>query len=284
MPKILIIGASSFLGKNLIEDLPKSWEIHGSYFNDSAFPEFAGKFSNVKPFRLDISRETITLPSGTYDEVIYLAANSDPRKSAEIPDVDLALNAGGIIKICSAAKFSRLIYISSGSVYNPVPLPYMISKKAGEEYVKYFASAKGFSYIILRLFYVYGPHIPENRLIKKLVNDLAAGRKEFTILGDGKNLINPLYVKDFTSAMQSIISSSQKNLQLDLCSDSDMTLTELISRVAKCFSTKISVKYEGQPLEKNLFHGDNSRFRKLFRFSARSLEEGILDWKKSLRP
>ena len=52
--KILIIGGSSFIGRNLIEKFPLEWDISASYNSSKSFLNFVKKYPNVKPFKLNV--------------------------------------------------------------------------------------------------------------------------------------------------------------------------------------------------------------------------------------
>ena len=51
--KLLVTGASGFIGRNLLLALPKHWEVIATYRNDESFSEFINRndLSFVKPFR-----------------------------------------------------------------------------------------------------------------------------------------------------------------------------------------------------------------------------------------
>jgi UDP-glucose 4-epimerase len=122
----------------------------------------------------------------TIDAVVHLAAR-DSAQCAVDPVSAVAVNIGGTVKICEAARRSNvqhLIYLSTIHVYgaslsgvvteNTVPRPrhpYAISHRAAEDFV--LAGSGYFSPVVLRLSNVCGfPLSPELGAWKLLINDL----------------------------------------------------------------------------------------------------------------
>ena len=282
--KLLIVGGSSFVGKNLILKSPTDWDVYATYHNDTAFPEFAKNFSNVKPVELDLTKEESvdklakTIPDP--DVIIYFAANSDPHKSVEFPVLDLKLNALGVVLILERVKCKRFVYISSGGVYLKTLLPYLFSKRAGEQYVKFFAEKKGFNYAIIRLFETFGPYIPKRKIFRKLVEQFDTGNADFTIYSDGTNLIDTIYIEDIVSALLKVI-SSDKTATVDLCSGHPISIRELVERVAKVYNITPNISHKGEAVENIYFAGDPKPMQKIFGFKTSiSFEDGIKKWQE----
>ena len=56
--KVTIIGGSSFIGKNLIEQSPKNWIVKATYCNAKNFNEFADEH-NIEAVKVDLVENTI---------------------------------------------------------------------------------------------------------------------------------------------------------------------------------------------------------------------------------
>jgi UDP-glucose 4-epimerase len=282
--KLLAIGGSSFVGKNLISKSPKEWDIHATYHKDATFPEFAKKFRNVNPIELDLTKEESVdklakiVPNP--DVIIYFAANSDPHKSVELPALDLKLNALGVVLVLERVKCKRFVYISSGAVYLKASLPYVFSKRIAEQYVKFFAEKKRFNYVIIRLFETFGPYIPQRKIFRKLVEQFDMGDPNFTIYSDGKNLIDKLYIEDTVSALLKVI-SSDKTATVDLCSGHPISIRELVERVAKVYNITPKISHKGDAVENVFFAGDPKPMQKIFGFKVSiSFEDGLKKWRE----
>ena len=51
---ILIIGGSSFIGKNLISKIPSSWNIRATYNTSLDFINYSNNFKNVEPLKINL--------------------------------------------------------------------------------------------------------------------------------------------------------------------------------------------------------------------------------------
>ena len=273
--KLLVVGGSSFIGRNLLPKIPKQVEVFSTYYSNEAAPGNSVKADLRNPDSIaELARK---LPE--VDVILYLAANSDPKKSIAEPLNDLELNALGLVRVLKSIRCRRLVYMSTGAVYQDELIPYVISKRTAEEYVKYFARAKGFSYVIVRLFDTYGPYSPERKIFRKLARQFSEGKAEVTLFGDGSNLIDPLYVGDTADALVKVIMSSGGDATADLCTGKPITLKELVERTGQIFGVKPKIRFEGEAVEKKTYSGDPSRMKELFGFSATvSLEGGFKRW------
>ncbi len=277
--KVLIVGGSSFIGRNLLETAPKEWEITATYYKNSSFAQFCERFPNAKAQMLDVVSGEIA--KGEYDVIIYIAANSDPKKSFVEPLYDLQVNAGGVIRVLEKIKCRKFIYFSSGAVYLKDKFPYLISKMAGEEYVKWHAGKKGFGYVIVRLFEAFGPYSPERKIFRKICGALERGEKSFTIYGDGKNFVDPMYVEDTARGIIAIANCEKENLTVDLCTGNPMTITQVAEAIARIYKVNLQLEYNGQAVENVFFKGNPKQMKENFGFEPKiSFEEGIIKWKK----
>lgn len=280
--ELLIAGGSSFIGKNLIENLPPDWNVFATYFSNSDFPNFVNKFSNIKTIKFDVTAPDFNLLPKKVDMIIYLAANSDPRKSIEDPANDLKVNALGVINILSNIKCKKIIYFSSGAVLlDNSNLPYANSKIAGENYVKFLASKNNFNYVILRLFETYGKYSPKRKIFRRLCEVFERGEKSFEIYGDGTNLVDPMYIDDCVTALIKIIKSESSNIIIDLCRGKPISITDVAKTIASVYGIKPNLTYKGTATERVYFKGDPTALKRIFGFEAKiDLSEGIKRWRR----
>lgn len=295
--KVIITGASGFIGKNLVLQSPKTWEVVASYHKTVDFPQFLERheLSHITPVRCDLTstdeiEELVKQVGSHFDVCIYLAANGDPAFSTEETSLDLKLNTITVINFLSLVEVKRFIYFSSGAVYdgakgfvspdikvNP-KLPYAISKLASEQYIRFFAHRGNIrEYVILRFFGAYGPYEPERKIYTKLVRAFCfEDKNEFTIRGDGKNFIDAMYIDDAIEGIIKVIESDKKNLIVDFCIGTPLTINELVNTIAAAFEKhEVQVHHEGTVPEHVCFYASPETMEKRFGFRPHiSLQDG----------
>lgn len=297
--KIIVPGASGHIGKNFLLRAPKNWSIIAIY-NRNSLENFVKEngLENVKPVKCDLSNEKdvnklSALIGNEFDVCLYLAANTLIPSSVTNPIFDLQANTLTVLNFLNYFRGDRIIFLSSGAVYdglsgyvNPEILvspkiPYSISKLASENYVQHYVKKKNTfkAYIILRFFGAYGPYENSRKIYSKLINAFYfENRNEFKVYGDGNNLIDAMYIDDTIDGILKTITSSNKNVIVDFCSGSPLTINELVYTTARTFGKeKPIIKHEGITEEYIDFYVSPDRMDKLFGFKpVIPLEDGLL--------
>jgi UDP-glucose 4-epimerase len=294
--RLLVTGASGFLGRNLLLSLPKETDLTAVYHRSTEFRAFlrASGLGHVRAVRADLSRSDgveAVVTEGPFDACVFLAANGDPALSVEQPAFDLASNCATLVNLLERCSFRTLVFLSSGAVYDglqgpvspasgPSPrLPYAVSKLAAERYLEHFRRRGRLERtVVVRFFGAYGPHEPPRKVYTRLVRrfGIEAGRR-FTIRGDGKNLIDAMYVTDAVRALRLLLEHPPVDRPvLDLCSGQPLTLTELVRRAAGAFGVEPEIDYEGAVPEHIEFRSADRTMADRFGFApAVGLEAGL---------
>lgn len=163
--KVLIIGASSYVGARLYLDLQRKHEVTGTYSKS--------KISD-KLVDLDITSRTAVFALVSRikpDVIIHVANNANARWCEANPEAAQLLNVTStqhIVEAANAVK-AKLIYISSFAVLNQGNV-YGRTKLASEEISK--KSSAG--WIILRPSYIVGfsPNTANDRPFNRLLRNL----------------------------------------------------------------------------------------------------------------
>ncbi len=293
---ILITGAGGFIGKNLLLSLSPEHRILAldrapgleEFIRGRGLENAAAATVDLKdPTALDnLAREH----GGEWEAVIYLAGNGDPAYSVTHPEADLTDTVLGLLNFCRYFRGGKFIYFSSGAVYDglegPVSprsaldprLPYAISKLADEGYVKFFRkSGRIDSYVILRFFGAYGPFEPPRKIYTRLVKNFALDKDpEFTIRGDGKNLIDAMFVGDAVRGVRKVLESGEGDRVVDFCLGEPYTIEELVREAARIFEIEPRIRKEGEVPEYIDFRPSPREMEELFGFTPRvPLEEGL---------
>jgi len=296
--RVIIPGASGFIGKNLLTNVPHGWDIVATYNTDKSFLSFVeGLHSNkIVAEKCDFLNlhdlESLKRKCGAhYNLCIYLLANSDPSKSVVDPSFDLRCNTESLINFLQLFRINQFIFFSSGAVYEghegvvfpDMPLsptlPYTISKLASEAYIRHFRKKGAISkYLIVRFFGAYGPYEPSRKVYTKLVKQFYFDRgEEFSIRGNGLNLIDAMYVDDAVEGILRMANASLEDTVIDFCGGAPITIQDLVLKAAEIFGiTKPKIVQKGETAEYNKFYANSLPFTQRYGFKPKTgLAEGL---------
>ena len=290
--KILLTGGLGFIGKNFLLHRPSDWQVFA--LDKTEDKNFQKKIKNAKFFKVELMDKNMVrilakkMPN--FDVCLHLAANGDPALSVADPLWDLRSTTETLINVGVNFDIKKLIYLSSGAVYdgsrgliskrtvvNPL-LPYAISHLAAENYCQYFQkSGKIKEYLIIRFFGAYGPYEPSRKIYTNLVKAFGVKKqREFIVRGNGKNLIDAMFIEDAVKGIVAAISSKKTNLTVDFCKGDHPTVNQLVQGAASVFNIKVGIKHHGQVPEYNQFYASPKEFEKLFGFRPEiSFDEGL---------
>lgn len=289
--RLLITGASGFIGRNVLLALPHTWEVVALYRSENSdflrFIQFH-QLGHVQAMRCDLTdvhqvNHAISQVGGDFESCLALASNTSIPGSIEQPTQDLMTNAVGLLHILQYCTFEHFVYLSSGAVYvglkglvSPASalsptLPYAISKLAAEQYVRVFVELRETlrSATIIRFFGAYGPYEPSRKLYTKLVHRFAFERNpHFTIIGDGENYIDAMYVDDAIKALMAVLTQppSDKVYCVDLGIGSRETVNQMVTRAAHIFGLEPQLHHNDAAAEYIQFFIDPQPFASTYQF------------------
>jgi UDP-glucose 4-epimerase len=294
--KLLLTGASGFIGRNVLLRAPRDWEIVAVYNRTGDLPAFIAEhgLGHVAPVACDLVNgdavAALAARVGGADVALYLAANGDPAASAERVRWDLELNTVAVVNVLEQYAIGRMVYMSSGAVYdglrgsvtpaspvNPL-LPYAVSKLASERYVAFFAERRRAlaSYTNVRFFGAYGPYEAARKITTRWLRAIMAGQRVFSIRGNGRNLIDFMYVDDAVDALLRVVADATFSGTVDLASGTPLTIDELVAAMARAVGVEVEVRHEGEVPEYIEFRSADTTMRERFGFTpAVSFTDGI---------
>ncbi len=280
--RVIVTGASGFIGRNVLLRAPRDWDIVAVAHRTPGFEAFVHELSNVRVERCDLTDaaavRALADRVGRADVALYLAANGDPAASAERPRWDLESNTVALVTFLEHCPVDHLVYLSSGAVYDgligpvspatPVTprLPYAISKLASEQYVRFFSErrhAPG-SYINVRFFGAYGPYEPARKITTRWLLALAAGQREFVLRGNGENLIDFMYVDDAVDGMLRLVQAKGTSATVDFASGAPVSVNAIVQAMARTLGVDVTVRHQGETEEYIQFHSVDRTMRDRF--------------------
>ena len=295
--KILVTGATGFIGKNLVESLKEKFEIYALILDEkekNVIPQI--DYILWKTF-FDRENEIKTLDGkklGKIDTVIHLASYGVNPKDNDIDKmIESNINlTKDLISNLERVSCKNIIFTGSGFEYgdkgkiklkedmelNPFSL-YGATKVSAFLIGKKLCESLGINYINLRLFNIFGEYEGSNRLIPQIINNYLEGKElNFTA---GNQVRDYLYIKDIIEIYEMILEKNiYNNETYNVCSSEEVTIKEFITKVANTIGiNKESLNFGIIPSRKEealYIVGDNSKLKKDFDWNRKySYEFGI---------
>ena len=218
--KFLITGGAGFVGSHVADGLlGTGHEVHVVDDLSSGARENVpgGATLHVCDIR-DRDALAEVFAEANPDRICHQAAQMSVSRSVREPVFDAEVNVVGLLNVCELARergVDRVSFASTGgALYGDVtepadeehPLlpiaPYGITKKAGEDYLRFYAHQYGLTCVALRYSNVYGPRQNphgEAGVVAIFSKNLLAG-KPITVNGDGKYVRDYVHVSDVAAA------------------------------------------------------------------------------------
>ncbi len=203
--KILIVGATGFIGKSIYQALKKS--------NDEVV-------------------------ASSRDLIDFTTLQNDKKLVNTLQKFDIVVNAVGIIAetktqtfeqmhtlapialfdACKEAGVKKVIHISALGTQTGTT-DYHVTKNRADEYLR----ASSLDYAILHPSVVYGDDGKSTALFQAL-----ATLPLTPIIGDGSQLLQPIRVEDLVATVQKCIESEEKTIELNVVGEEPVTYKELL--------------------------------------------------------
>jgi UDP-glucose 4-epimerase len=295
MKKIcLITGCAGFLGSHLTEYL-----LHRNYKVIGVDNLVSGKTRNIKKFmkqkdfifyNLDISNiKKIEKKIKKIDYVFHFAGHGELVPSIEKPDEyfkNNAMNTAILINFIRKYKVKKFIYAASSSCYGinnkkinenekiNIEHPYGFSKYIGEQVVFHWGKTYKIPVISIRIFNAYGPRSRTTNVYGAVIGVFIKQKIEgypLTVVGDGNQKRDFLFVTDLCSAFYKAAKSKYKNEVFNLGSGNPQTINKLSSLISK---KKIYIPWRaGEP---KITHANISKIKRYLKWKPTiNLNDGI---------
>lgn len=315
MQKILVCGATGFMGRNIVEYFlnDKNYQVYASGLkrNLSDFPP--DRF-----FKIDLtSREQVNklFNENKFDIVIQAAANTSGSKDIiERPYLHVTDNAimnSIILQACYDHEVKHFLFLSCGVMYNPERSPvtekdfYLDegifknyfgvgwTKVYVEKMCEFFSGLGKTKHTVIRHSNTYGPYdkydLEKSHMfgatITKVMN--AKDGDEITIWGDGLTERDLLYVSDVVEFIHRAIENQKDNYKLyNVGYGKSFSVKEIVEKIIKASGKKINVVHDLKKpsINTKLALNSNKAFLELNWKAETSIEDGIaktIEWYKN---
>lgn len=293
--KCLVTGGAGFIGSHIVERLLRDGNTVSVVDNFST-----GRRENLAQHRenrnLSVIEADLSQTEGIkeyfkgIDTVFHIAALADIVPSIVNPAAYYRSNVEGTFSLMEAAragKVKRIIYAASSSCYGvpdlyPTPesaalrpqYPYALTKLLGEEIVLHWGRVYKIPVVSLRLFNVYGPRSRTSGTYGAVFGVFLAQKingKPYTIVGDGRQTRDFIFVSDVVEAFIAAADSGLKDEIMNVGSGGTYSVNRLVELMGG-----ESLRIPKRPGEPDCTFADIAKIKKLLGWRPKvNFEQGV---------
>lgn len=253
MPRVLLTGATGFIGSRLLSLLLKEgWQVVGLVHTRPLAEEL--QLPGVEVYVGDIlSKGSLAAVPGPIDAICHCAAYvPKDHRNPNAAERCMQVNAIGTLNLLLFAEehdVARFVYSSTAAVYAPsredlitesyptYPFHkatfYAASKLAGELFVEHYRQTRGLQTVSLRYSSVYGPGMRSREVVARFMVRAAAGMS-LEVLNGGMASADFVYVDDVAWTTVRALSEGNSGIY-NVGSGRSTTILELAHSIAEVY-------------------------------------------------
>lgn len=292
MSKILITGATGFLGTNIALGICKDHELIALKRRSSDLSRWPD--TEKRPYWINLEgdwkREVLRLGPDIIIHCAWIGVEASERNNwdSQIKNIGFVNELLSVAGILSIKKF---IVLGSQAEYgnfsgivdeNASLLPvtaYGAVKVASSYIVRTFCEQRNIDWYWLRLFSFFGEGEGDNWLIPSVIKKMLKGEEIDVTEGNQKYAY--LYVKDLGFAIKKILECRGKAGTYNISADQAISLRSLLEKIKDHLNVPCKLNFGAIPYRENqpmLVQGDSRKFiNNIGRFNFTSFEDALLD-------
>ena len=289
----IVTGGAGFIGSHLVDRLVKLKHkvIVLDNLSTGRIENIRHNLNKIKFIKCDLSKiGDWTIYFKKADYVFHLAALADLVPSINNPTKYFHSNVVGtlnVLKLSKDYKIKKIVYTASSSCYG-IPKnyptnekenidmrhPYALTKRMGEELILHWSKVYKVKSISLRLFNVYGTRSRTSSNYGAMFGVFLSQKikqKPFTVVEDGNQLRDFLYVSDVVDAIVRAAKSKIYGEIFNVGSGSPVSILDIVNLLKGKY-----VFIPKRPGEPDITHADIKKIKKYLQWKPKiSIKKGI---------
>jgi len=266
--KILLTGASGFIGGHILTALVKSYGRESiTALTSKEIPDInCITYKSVQDFDLNKTN---------FDDITHVihAGAFTPKDSQQSNSIKSCFNNIEYTKELFSYDFKSLVRfvnlstldvyaatfeeLSESSPIKPISL-YGSSKLYCEEMVKAFSEQRDVNCINLRIGHVYGPGEEKYKKVLPIAIQNILENKPLELWGDGSDLRSFIFIDDVVQSILNSLKSAVSNIDINIVSGVAISIKDLLNKVIKVSNQSVKVNKRESSHQKRDLVFDNS--------------------------
>jgi len=266
--KVLLTGASGFIGSHLLTHLLKNLG------PSSVVALTSSEITSVTSIIYDSTMD-FGLNKGQFDDITHIihAGAFTPKDARQANDIEKCFGNIGFTTELLSYDFSNLkkiINLSTLDVYaftttplseqskvDPVSL-YGSSKLYCESIVKSFSMQRSVDFLNLRIGHVYGPGEEKYKKVLPVSIKNILENKSLEIWGDGSDLRSYIFIHDVVQAIVNSLISPTRNIDINIVSGVAVTIKALMEKIIGVSGREVKINHiESNHQKRDLVFNNN---------------------------